>query len=102
MKHILAKPLAIKKQLKALTLPDYVGWFASFMASAMYISYIDQIMLNLSGQTGSIILPLVTTINCIAWMAYGFLKPITDWPILCCNFPGVMLGIITVVTAIIY
>lgn len=78
---------------------DKIGWFASLMAIAMYFSYIDQIMLNLQGQTGSIILPIVTTINCSAWVAYGWLKAKKDWPIISCNIPGIILGIITATTA---
>ena len=78
-----------------------IGWFASLMAIAMYFSYIDQIMLNISGQPGSIILPIVTTINCIAWVMYGALKVRKDWPIIVCNVPGIFLGIITAFTAII-
>jgi len=78
-----------------------IGWFASFMAIAMYISYIDQIKLNLSGQTGSVILPIVTTLNCIAWVLYGSLKVKKDWPIIVCNIPGIVLGIATAVTALI-
>ncbi len=77
-----------------------IGWFASLMAIAMYTSYIDQIRLNLSGQTGSIILPIVTTINCIAWTMYGGLRETKDWPIVVCNIPGILLGIITFLTAI--
>ncbi|PIT86527.1 MAG: hypothetical protein COU33_02675 [Candidatus Magasanikbacteria bacterium CG10_big_fil_rev_8_21_14_0_10_43_6] len=77
-----------------------IGWFASCMAIAMYASYIDQIRLNLSGQTGSIILPVVTTINCIAWTMYGALKIKKDWPIIVCNVPGIVLGIVTAVTAL--
>ena len=77
-----------------------VGWFASFMAIAMYFSYIDQIILNISGEKGSILLPIVTTINCTAWIFYGFMKTKKDWPIIVCNFPGILLGIITALTAI--
>ncbi|KKP40521.1 MAG: hypothetical protein UR28_C0001G0031 [Candidatus Peregrinibacteria bacterium GW2011_GWF2_33_10] len=79
-----------------------IGWFASFMAIAMYSSYIDQIRLNLSGQTGSIILPIITVINCSAWTFYGALKTKKDWPIIICNIPGIVLGIITAITAIIF
>lgn len=78
-----------------------IGWFAAFMAIAMYFSYIDQIILNLSGQTGSVILPIVTTINCTAWVLYGSLKAIKDWPIIVCNTPGIVLGVITTVTAMV-
>jgi uncharacterized protein with PQ loop repeat len=78
-----------------------IGWFASFMAIAMFFSYLDQIRLNLSGQPGSIILPIVTTINCTAWVLYGSLKAIKDWPIILCNSLGIVVGIITAVTAVI-
>jgi len=77
-----------------------IGWFASAMAIAMYTSYIDQIRLNLSGQTGSIILPVITTINCTAWTLYGSLKIKKDWTIVVCNIPGIILGIITAMTAL--
>lgn len=94
----LKKLLIFKFQSESLT--NLVGWFASLMASVMYISYVDQIKLNLSGQPGSVILPIITSINCSAWILYALLKPKTDWPLLFCNFPGVFLGIITVLTAI--
>ena len=76
-----------------------IGWFASIMAVAMYFSYIDQIRLNLSGQSGSVVLPLITTINCISWTLYGTLKMKRDWPIIIANVPGIVLGIMTAVTA---
>jgi uncharacterized protein with PQ loop repeat len=79
-----------------------IGWIASFMAIAMYFSYMDQIRLNISGHTGSIILPIITTINCTFWTMYGFLKTKKDWPIIACNIPGIVLGIITAITAIIF
>ena len=70
------------------------------MAIVMYLSYIDQIRLNLSGHPGSVILPLVTVVNCSIWVAYGFLLEKRNWPIIACNIPGIILGIITVITAI--
>ena len=79
-----------------------IGWFASFMAIAMYFSYIDQIFINISGNPGSILLPVVTTINCIAWTMYGWFKIKRDWPIIVCNVPGIVLGFVTAVTAIAY
>ena len=78
-----------------------IGWLASLMAIAMYFSYIDQILLNLSGQNGSVILPVITTINCTCWTLYGFLPEKKDWPIIVCNIPGIILGLITAITAII-
>ena len=78
-----------------------IGWLASIMGIFMYFSYIDQIRLNLSGQNGSIILPIVTTLNASAWVLYGALKKKKDWPIIVCNAPGILFGIITAITAII-
>ncbi len=51
-----------------------LGWFASIMAVIMFSSYINQIRLNLAGNTGSVILPVATTINCISWSSYAILK----------------------------
>lgn len=78
-----------------------IGWFASCMAIVMYFSYIDQIRLNLSGHPGSLILPIITTINCSAWSVYGLYKSKKDWPIIVCNIPGIFLGLITAITAVI-
>lgn len=78
-----------------------VGWFASFMGVAMYFSYIDQIRLNISGQPGSLILPIVTVVNCMAWILYGAFKTKKDWPIIICNLPGIVLGTVSAVTALI-
>ncbi|MCC2645716.1 MAG: hypothetical protein K0R94_1494 [Burkholderiales bacterium] len=78
-----------------------VGWFASILAITMYFSYIDQIVRNLSGIKGSVILPITTTLNCSAWVLYGALKKKRDWPIIACNIPGILLGIVTVFTALI-
>ena len=77
-----------------------IGWFASLMAIAMYTSYIDQIRLNLSGQTGSVLIPIITVINCTAWTMYGSAKATRDWPIIACNVPGIIFGIVTAATAI--
>ena len=76
-----------------------IGWFAASMAVAMYLSFIDQIILNLGGHPGSIILPLVTVVNTTAWSLYGALKTPRDWPIILCNIPGIVIGLITAVTA---
>jgi len=81
---------------------DKIGWFASFMAVAMYVSYIDQIRLNLLGQSGSVVLPIITTINCISWTLYGIFKVKRDWPIIIANVPGIILGVITFVTAVFW
>jgi len=78
-----------------------IGWIASMLALTMYLSYVDQIFLNLDGQKGSLILPIATTLNCSAWTMYGWFKSVKDWPIIVCNIPGIILGIVTAVTVII-
>ena len=79
---------------------NIIGWIASFLAIAMFVSFIDQIMMNLSGNKGSAILPFVTTLNCTAWSLYGFFKEKRDYPILMCNVPGIIIGTITFITAL--
>ena len=79
-----------------------IGWIASMMAIFMYLSYIDQILRNISGHSGSVIQPIFATLNCSFWTLYGLLKPKIDLPIVVCNVPGIILGIVTAVTAIIY
>lgn len=83
------------------SLVDKIGWFASFMAIVMFSSYIDQIRLNISGHPGSVLLPIATMINCSSWVAYGILKERKDWPIVACNLPGIFLGLVTLITALI-
>lgn len=77
-----------------------IGWLASIMAIVMFSSYLDQIRLNISGNPGSILLPLATTVNCITWVAYALLQAKRDWPLFFCNALGVLIGIATAVTAI--
>lgn len=80
---------------------DRVGWFASIMGILMFTSYIDQIVKNVQGDPGSIILPIATTINGIAWVTYALIKPKKDWPVFACNSLAIVLGAITAVTAVI-
>ena len=77
-----------------------IGWIATALCVSMYFSYIDQIRRNLSGHPGSIILPIITTLNSAAWVVYGFSKRSKDWPIIVSNVPGIVLGIITAITSI--
>lgn len=77
-----------------------LGWIASCLAIAMYLSYIDQIVLNISGAKGSIALPVVTTINCLVWVFYGWFKAKKDWPIIVCSIPGIVLGLVAAITAL--
>ena len=70
------------------------------MAIMMYVSYIDQIRLNLSGHPGSVLLPVITVINCSIWVAYGALLEKRNWPLIACNLPGIFLGLVTAITAL--
>jgi uncharacterized protein with PQ loop repeat len=78
-----------------------IAWIASLMTIFMFSSYIDQIRLNLSGQVGSVILPIATIFNCAAWFSYGFFRTKIEWPIVICNLFGIVLGFLTFVTALI-
>lgn len=77
-----------------------LGWLATISSLAMYFSYIDQIMLNLDGVKGSVIQPAAATISTILWASYGFLRKDRDWPLVCANLPGIVLGGCTFVTAL--
>ena len=77
-----------------------IGWYASFMWTAMFVSYIDLIRLNLSWEPWSVILPTVTAINCAAWVAYWYFKVKKDWPMIIPNAIWVLLWITAAVTTI--
>ena len=79
---------------------QWIGWAASVAAIIMFVSYIDQIRLNLDGQKGSLIQPAATVLNCTLWFIYGFGKARKDWPIMAANFPGIILGLAAVATAL--
>ena len=78
-----------------------LGWIATFMSVMMYVSYIPQIMNNLAGQKGNFIQPAVAAVNCCLWCYYGFFKEERDIPIVAANIPGIILGTITALTALI-
>ena len=82
----------------ASTFLRWLGWIATATAVGMFFSYIDQIRLNLSGEKGSLLMPLATVVNCSLWTTYGAMR--RDWPVAAGNFPGVILGAITFLTAL--
>jgi len=86
--------------MKAI-LVNKIGWLASSITILVFLSYIDQIRLNVAGQKGSALLPFMTIFNCITWSIYGFMKPVKDWPLIVCNIPGIVLATVTFITAII-
>lgn len=75
---------------------------ATIMCIAMYVSYIPQIMSNLSGHPVGVIQPLVAMINASLWTGYGLSKTYKDWPVIISNVPGIIFGLITVVTIYIH
>jgi len=79
---------------------QYISWIATITAILMYVSYIPQISNNLAGSKGNPIQPLVAAINCTLWVVYGFAKSKRDWPIVLANFPGIIFGFITFLTAL--
>ena len=84
---------------------DYVaiiGRIASVLSVIMYVSYITQIANNLGGHAGSPWQPLAAFFNCTMWTLYGFLKPKKDIPIIVANIPGIFLGFIAFITAIVH
>ncbi len=77
----------------------FLGWLATGMSVVMYASLLDQIALNLSGQKGSLILPIAIVFNSALWLAYGWSKLRKDWPIIVSNIPGILLGAVCTLTA---
>ena len=57
------------------------------------------IMDNLAGHKGNFIQPLVAVINCSLWVYYGLFKKERDLPLAAANAPGIVFGLITVLTA---
>ena len=76
-----------------------LGTVASAMSICMYVSYIPQIMGNLSGHRGDPIQPAVAFVNCTFWVIYGFFKRDRDWPIVFANIPGIIFGLTATMTA---
>ncbi|KKQ29778.1 MAG: MtN3/saliva family [Candidatus Levybacteria bacterium GW2011_GWA2_37_36] len=77
---------------------ERIGWAASIIAILMWFSFIDQIRLNLAGHKGSLLIPIVVTINCVLWTLFGLGKK--NWQIVTANVPGIFTGAITVLTAL--
>lgn len=78
----------------------YLSWTATVMAILMYVSYIPQIADNLNGSKGNPLQPLIAAINCSLWVLYGLCKKPRDLPLAIANFPGVIFGLITFLTAL--
>jgi uncharacterized protein with PQ loop repeat len=78
----------------------YLSWVATTMSVMMYVSYIPQIADNMSGIKGNPIQPSVAAINCTLWVVYGLCKKQRDYALATANFPGIVFGLITFITAL--
>lgn len=78
-----------------------IGRVASLFTIMMYVSYIPQIMANLQGHPVNILQPTVAAFNGFLWCAYALNKRHRDWAVFIGNFPGIIFGIITLVTALL-
>ena len=76
------------------------GYLGSALSILMYVSYIPQIMGNLSGHKTSFVQPLVAAINCTIWVIYWLFKKNKDFPIIFANLPGIVFGLIATITAL--
>lgn len=75
------------------------GTAGATLAILMFVSLIEIAKDNLAGESHIYIMPAVTTLNCIIWSIYGYMKK--EKFVFWANVPGVLLGIITVLTAFI-
>lgn len=78
----------------------YISRLATAFSILMYVSYIPQIMNNLAGSKGNPLQPLCAALNSSLWVTYGLLKHKKDWPVIIANLPGIVLGILTFLTAL--
>ena len=67
-----------------------VGSIGAFIGVFVFISYIPQIIANLKGNKSQPLQPLTAAISCLIWVIYGIIP----------NATGVVLGLITFITAL--
>ncbi|MFC6179851.1 SemiSWEET family transporter [Lactiplantibacillus daowaiensis] len=87
------------KRVKYLKL---LSKLATITCISMYVSYIPEIISNFSGNPVSPLQPLVAMINATLWVGYGWFKTYKDWPVIISNLPGIVFGLVTVVTVYIH
>lgn len=76
-----------------------LGTSGTILAILMFVSLVEIARSNMSGEANIFIQPLVTTINCMIWSTYAYLKK--EWFLFWANVPGVFLGLFTSITAFI-
>ena len=77
----------------------FLGTLGTIIAIVMFVSLLEIARANLKGESHIFIQPAMVAVNCSIWSSYAYLKKekIIFWA----NFPGVLLGIFTVITAFI-
>ena len=77
-----------------------LGGDGTAAALMMWTSQWFQIMLNLQGQKGSLIFPVLIVVNCTLWCGYTLLmRPRLVW-VFIANAPGIPLGFVNALTAL--
>ncbi len=77
-----------------------LGWAGTAMALVLWISFADQIRLNLGGQKGSWVLALAAVVNCSLWCSYALLKQPRLWPVFWANILGIPFGLAAAITSL--
>ncbi len=76
-----------------------LGLTGTILAILMFTSIIEVAISNWKGESNIIVQPILTVINCVIWSIYACLRK--DKFVFWSNVPGVFLGIITVLSAIL-
>ena len=77
----------------------FLGTLGTVIAIIMFVALLEIAWANLKGGSHIFIQPMMVTINCSVWSIYAYLKK--EQFVFWANFPGVLLGIFTVITAFI-
>lgn len=76
-----------------------LGYVGTIMALLMFISLIEIARKNIISNAHIFIQPFFVTLNCTTWSIYAYLRK--DRFVFWANFPGIILAIITFITAFI-
>lgn len=79
---------------------EILAWANTCLSVVIHVSYGPHIVANLSGNKVPFLQPLAAAINCTIWVSYGLLKPKKDYPLAAANFPGIIFGLLTAITAL--
>ncbi|CAH1850847.1 SemiSWEET family transporter [Convivina intestini] len=78
-----------------------IGSIGAFIGIFVFLAYIPQIFSNLAGDKAQPYQPLVAAISCLIWVLYGLTNsPKKDYILIIPNALGVVLGLITALTAL--